>query len=129
MNLGWPRAARSARARSLFLAEGVSASALKKLLTRINTSRRGSHESPRFDHTTNVATWYVAVTFGVNGTLSRKITSVERSGTEEKVDSSKFNQRFFWLVQPLTTLTRKHHTAPCFTTHDFIPCAYCSTNS
>ena len=64
--------------------------------------------------------WYVAVTFGVNGTLSRKNTSVERSETDEKVDSSKFelecgvrNQNFFWLVQPFTTLTRKHHTAPC----------------
>ena len=84
MNLGWPRAARSARARSLFLAEGVSASALKKLLTRINTSRRGSHESPRFDHTTNVVTWYVAVTFGFNGTLSRKILPLREAERKKK---------------------------------------------
>ena len=43
-----------------------------------------------------------------------KNTSVERSKTGEKVNLSKFNQRFFWLVQPFITLTRKHHTAPCF---------------
>ena len=49
--------------------------------------------------------WYVAVSFGGNGTLSRKNTSVERSETDEKVDSSKFeleravrNKYFFWLV-------------------------------
>ena len=58
-----------------------------------------------------------------------KNSSVVRSKTDEKVDSSKFelecgvrNQRFFWLVQPFTTLARKHHTAPCFT-RDFIPYA------
>ena len=96
------RGAERPRAELVLGGGSICERARKKLLTRINTSRRGSHESPRFDHSTNVVTWYVAVTFGVNGTLLRKTTSVERSKTDKKVDSSKFelergvrNQYFF----------------------------------
>ena len=127
MNLDWPRAREGARAELVLSGGSICERAQKSA----HTNR---HESPRFDHMhvgvhtwymfdhshVGVRTWYVAVTFGVNGTLSRKNTSVERSETDEKVDSSKFelecgvrNQNFFWLVRPFTTLIRKHYTAPC----------------
>ena len=78
-------------------------SALKKALTRIDTSGREVRSYAR--RYVGIRTYYVPVKFGVNGTLSRKIPSVERSKTDEKVDSSKFeleralrNKFFFWLV-------------------------------
>ena len=84
MNLDWPRAREGARAELVLSGGSICERAQKSA----HTNR---HESPRFDHThVGVRTWYVAVTFGVNGTLSRKNTSVERSETDEKVDSSKF---------------------------------------
>ena len=127
MNLDWPRAREGARAELVLSGGSICERAQKSAYTN-------RHESPRFDHAhvgvrtwymfdhthVGVRTWYVAVTFGVNGTPSRKNTSVERSETDEKVDSSKFelecgvrNQNFFWLVRPFTTLIRKHYTAPC----------------
>ena len=61
----------------------------------------------------------MGVTFGVNGTLSRKNTSVERSEKEEKVDSSKFelgrpsrNQYFFFLSPALHDVCEKASYSP-----------------
>ena len=78
-------------------------SALKKALTQIDTSGREVQSYGR--RYVGARTCYVAVKFGVNGTLLRKNPSVERSETDEKVDSSKFeleralrNKFFFWLV-------------------------------